>query len=227
MNRNMEKIPSKIMAEYAQTADPPIYYIQPVQIRSGLSYLVGKRLFDLVFACIGIVIFLIPMGVISVCIKLNSPGPFLFCQERLGKNGKPFLMYKFRSMYMDAENTGPRWAAENDGRVTSVGKVIRKFRLDELPQLFNILKGEMSFVGPRPERAFFYREFSSYIKGFEQRLKVVPGLTGLAQVCGGYDLKPEEKIVYDIFYMENRSFFYDLWIIAKTLGTVFNHQGAR
>lgn len=117
-----------------------------------------------------------------------------FKQERLGINGKPFMIYKFRSMRLDAEENGPQWADEQDPRCTHFGQILRRTRLDELPQLYNILRGDMSFVGPRPERAYFYREFEKYIPGFSNRLLVTPGLTGYAQVNGGYSLKPEERL---------------------------------
>lgn len=186
-----------------------------------------KRVFDIVFSILGIIITLIPMLIIAIWICLDSRGPVLYKQERLGKNGKPFIMFKFRSMYTNAEQDGPQWADRIDHRCTRVGRILRKTRLDELPQLLNILKGDMSLVGPRPERAFFYDRFETYIKGFSQRLKVIPGLTGWAQVNGGYDLPPEEKIIYDMEYIENRSFLMDLKCIFMTVRIVFTGKGAR
>ncbi len=137
------------------------------------------------------------------------------------------MMYKFRSMREDAEKDGPQWAERNDDRCTRVGIFLRKTRLDEIPQLLNILHGEMSFVGPRPERAVFYREFEQYIVGFSQRMLVKPGLTGHAQVNGGYDLLPEEKILFDMEYIKQRSFSMDLKCLLKTVMIVFSHEGAR
>ena len=136
-------------------------------------------------------------------------------------------MVKFRSMGINAEENGPQWADKDDDRCTKVGRVLRKFRLDELPQVWNILKGDMSCVGPRPERPCFYEEFETYIHGFRNRLAVKPGLTGLAQVNGGYDLLPEEKIVLDMEYIANRSLLLDLKCLLKTVGLVFTHHGAR
>ena len=136
-------------------------------------------------------------------------------------------MYKFRSMCKDAERDGPRWADADDARCTRFGAFLRRTRLDELPQIWNILKGEMSFVGPRPERACFYRKFEQYIIGFSNRLTVIPGLTGYAQVNGGYDLKPEEKIIYDMVYIERRSVWMDLRCILKTVSVVLRGDGAR
>lgn len=164
---------------------------------------------------------------IAFAICMDSPGNPIFSQVRLGKNQVPFKIYKFRSMRLDAEKDGAQWAANEDPRVTHVGRFLRKSRIDELPQLFNILMGQMSFVGPRPERPEFYDFFDTYIVGFRQRTKVIPGLTGHAQVHGGYDLKPEEKIIYDVEYMKNRSWSMDLYCILNTIVVVFNHKGAR
>lgn len=137
------------------------------------------------------------------------------------------LIYKFRSMRLDAEENGPQWADEQDPRCTHFGQILRRTRLDELPQFYNILRGDMSFVGPRPERAYFYGEFEKYIPGFSNRLMVVPGLTGHAQVNGGYSLKPEEKIIYDMEYIEKRSIWMDLACIGKTIRVVLCGAGAR
>ena len=196
-----------------------------IDTRSG--YDVFKRIVDFVCAALGIVVLALPMLILAVMIRLDSDGPAIFKQERLGKDGKPFTMYKFRSMILDAEVNGPQWAEKDDCRCTNLGAKLRKTRLDELPQLFNILKGDMSIVGPRPERACFYDEFEKYIPHFRQRLMVRPGLTGHAQVNGGYDLKPEEKIVYDMEYIANRNLRMDLQCIWKTVLVVFSHDGAR
>lgn len=190
-------------------------------------YLFLKRAFDIVASLLGIVLLALPMAIIAVCIKLDSPGSVLYKQERLGKDGRVFNVLKFRSMYMNAEKHGAQWASSEDPRTTRIGAFLRKCRLDELPQLYCILVGDMSVIGPRPERPVFYKEFAKYIDGFEQRLMVAPGLTGLAQVRGGYELDPEEKIVYDIEYIENRSVGLDLKILFETVGVIFNHDGAR
>jgi len=199
----------------------------PVIIGGSKAYLLVKRVFDIVVAAFAGVLLLIPMIILAVLIRIDSKGPALFSQERLGENGKPFVMYKFRSMHMDAEIDGPKWAEKNDDRCTKLGKVLRNSRLDELPQLINILKGEMSLVGPRPERAYFYDEFEKYIPNFRDRLLVRPGLTGYAQVNGGYELLPEEKIVYDMEYIANRSLKMDVLCILKTIAVVFSQDGAR
>ncbi len=203
------------------------YVIAPPALQKKRGYSFGKRLFDFLVALVAGLVLLIPMLIVALVIRLDSPGPALFKQERLGRKGKPFIMIKFRSMRLDAEAAGPQWAASDDHRCTKVGRVIRKFRIDELPQLWNILKGDMSIVGPRPERACFYEEFETYIHGFRHRLAVKPGLTGLAQVNGGYDLKPEEKIVYDMEYINGRGIGMDLRCIFKTVKLVFTHEGAR
>ncbi len=186
-----------------------------------------KRAFDIFVGMIAFLIALLPSLLIALCIILDSPGGAIFKQERLGRGGKPFMLYKFRTMVRDAERDGAQWAKKNDERCTRVGRVLRALRLDELPQILNIIKGDMSFVGPRPEREYFYEAFETYIEGFSQRLYVTPGLTGLAQVNGGYDLAPEEKILYDLEYIEKRGLGLDIMILFKTVLVVFGRKGAR
>ena len=204
-----------------------IYVVPDVQVKTKPVYSALKRLFDIVASFVALILTLIPMLVISIMIKRDSPGPALFCQERLGRNGVPFMMYKFRTMRLDAEKDGAAWAERDDPRCTNFGKFLRKTRLDELPQLWNILRGDMSFVGPRPERQCFYDKFEEYIHGFSKRMAVKPGLTGHAQVNGGYDLSPEEKIVYDMDYIKRRSIPMDIECIIKTFEVVFTQKGAR
>lgn len=215
------------METVSQEKNTAIYYIDAVTPKKKPIYQFCKRTLDIAASLLAMAVCLIPMLVIAVLIKLDSDGPALFKQERLGMDGKPFIMYKFRSMYINAEEHGPRWADLDDRRCTRVGRVIRKTRLDELPQLWNILKGDMSLVGPRPERAYFYDQFETYIKGFRNRLAVRPGLTGWAQVNGGYNLRPEEKILFDMEYIEKRSMWMDLKCIFRTVRLVFTHEGAR
>lgn len=186
-----------------------------------------KRSLDIAVSLVAGVVLLIPMILIAVAVRFDSNGPVLFKQERIGKDGKPFTMYKFRSMYTNAEEDGPQWAEKDDWRCTRVGRFLRKTRLDELPQLLNILRGDMSLVGPRPERAYFYDQFETYIHGFRNRLVVRPGLTGWAQVNGGYDLSPEEKIVFDMEYIKNRSMEMDFKCLMMTVRLLFTHEGAR
>jgi len=187
-----------------------------------------KRFFDIVLSLFALIVLLIPMLIIAVIVKLTSPGSVLYKQERLGKDGVSFEIIKFRSMYADAENNGAQWSdGENDERITPFGKFLRRTRMDELPQFAQILTGKMSLVGPRPERECFYEKFETYIHGFSERLKVKPGLTGLAQVSGGYDLRPEEKVVYDIEYIKKRPLWLDLKCILLTVRIIFSHNGAR
>lgn len=202
--------------------------IEKVVLKKKTFYAFVKRFFDFFLSLIGIIICIIPMFIIAIVIRLSSKGPAFYKQKRLGYKGKEFTLLKFRSMRVDAEANGAQWSqGDKDPRITKVGRILRKTRLDELPQLFNILVGQMSIVGPRPERKVFYEQFETYIHGFSQRLLVKPGLTGWAQVNGGYDLKPEEKIIYDIFYMKNRSLWLDIKCIFKTILVVFNHKGAK
>lgn len=182
---------------------------------------VTKRLIDVVVSCLALVIGLPIWIVIAVAIKLDSPGSVTFLQERIGLDGKPFILYKFRSMYEDAEKqTGPVWASRNDPRVTRVGKFLRKTHFDETPQFVNVLKGEMSLVGPRPERQFFVEKLLKEIPLYKRRLKVKPGITGLARVKFEYDENIEDvkiDLQYDLFYIENMSLRLDFQILYKTV----------
>ena len=187
-----------------------------------------KRIGDC-FLALGALIVFSPLFLICyIAVKSEDGGPAIFKQERIGRFGRPFNIYKFRSMKLDAEKYGPAlYAGAKDPRMTKVGRFLRDHHLDELPQLYNILRGDMSLVGPRPERAYFYREFEKYIPGFSNRLMVTPGLTGYAQVNGGYSLKPEEKIIYDMEYIERQSIILDIRCLLKTVHIVFSHEGAR
>lgn len=190
------------------------------------GYDMAKRIMDFIIAFVGLIVLLIPMVIIGIAIMIDSPGNPVYAQVRLGMNEKPFTLYKFRSMRLDAEKDGIQWAETNDPRVTKIGRILRDYRLDELPQLWNIIRGDMSFVGPRPERPEYYDLFDTYIDGFRQRMMVMPGLTGHAQIHGGYDLLPEEKIIYDIEYMKNRSMKFDWKCIIGTIKTVLGREGA-
>lgn len=179
----------------------------------------GKRLFDLVFSVLLLVVLSPAMLISAVAIKLDDGGPVLFKQKRLTEGGKEFYVYKFRSMVMDAEKNGPQLAREDDDRITKVGRVLRKCRLDELPQLLNILRGEMSVVGPRPERPELAEKYKKTMPEFEFRLHVKAGLTGYAQVTGLYDTVPYDKLKMDLMYIENYSILLDLRILLMTLKT--------
>lgn len=205
------------------------YYIDDVgAVHTSPAYALSKRAFDIVFSLFFILLLAVPMGIIALLIKCTSKGSVLYRQERLGLDGVPFDVIKFRSMRMDAERDGIRWSeGKDDPRITPIGRFLRRTRLDELPQLWCILKGEMSVVGPRPERPEYYDRFEQYIHGFSQRLKVKPGLTGLAQVRGGYYLMPQEKILYDMEYIKTRTMWLDIKIVFSTVTVVFTGEGAK
>ena len=185
-----------------------------------------KRTFDILLSLFGIIVFSIPMGIISILIRFASPGgPAVYQQERVGRGEKIFKLYKFRTMIPNAEEeTGPVLAKEDDPRKTPIGKFLRATNLDELPQLFNILKGNMSFVGPRPERPVFVKEFKNMIPKYIERHKIRPGLAGWAQLHGGYHMPAEEKIKYDLYYIENWSLLFDMKIILKYIQIAFTFQ---
>jgi len=171
------------------------------------------------------------MAVTALLIRLESKGPVLFSQARVGESGKEFNIYKFRSMTVDAEEkTGPVWAVSNDERVTRVGRIIRKTRIDELPQLINVMKGNMSFVGPRPERPFFVDQLKEVIPYYEIRAAVKPGITGWAQVRYPYGASTEdalEKLQFEMYYIKNMNIFFDLMIIFSTVKVVLGRIGSR
>lgn len=191
-------------------------------------YELVKRCFDVIFSGLLLLLLAVPMIVIGIAVKVTSPGPALYSQERLGMDGEQIKIYKFRTMVFDSEIDTIRWSYDEDPRVTPLGRILRKYHIDELPQLWDIFRGVLSFVGPRPEREVFYDAFETYIHGFRERLKVKPGLTGLAQVTGGSLMPPEEKIVCDIEYIRNRSFVLDLKLMIRTavvvLGKVFSNE---
>ncbi len=174
---------------------------------------------------------LLPLFIVmSILIKLDSAGPVLYSQERVGKKGRIFRIFKFRTMYIDAERmTGPVLAKKNDPRITKMGRFIRKIRIDEIPQLLNVVIGDMSFIGPRPERPYFVDKYTHEIPMYKKRLHLKPGITGLAQVYAGYDEDLEDvrnKLSYDLTYVENyRSLSLNLSIIFKTIMVVFTGKG--
>ncbi len=192
--------------------------------------LLFKRLIGVFFASLGLFLSLPLIVLVAILIKLDSPGPVLFVQERVGKDGKVFKLYKFRSMRTDAEKDKPKWAGKNDPRVTRVGRIIRKLRIDEIPQMWNVLKGDMSFVGPRPERPYFVERLRQKIPFYDQRHTVQPGITGWAQICYPYGASDEdalEKLKYDLYYIKYMSTMFDLYIIFKTVKIILFGEGAR
>jgi sugar transferase (PEP-CTERM system associated) len=190
-----------------------------------------KRMLDLALSLIGFIVASPLMALTALAIRLDSPGPILYTQERVGENGRVFTVVKFRSMRTDAEQAGrPVWASDKDDRITRVGRFIRLARLDELPQLWNVARGDMSFVGPRPERPFFVEQLSREIPFYLQRHAVKPGVTGWAQVKYQYGSSIEdamEKLRYDLYYIKHMSIFFDLTIVLDTVKVILFGKGAK
>ena len=186
-----------------------------------------KNSIEFIF-CLILLMLAVPICILAcIAIYIELRVNPIYTQKRVGLNGHVFKIYKLRSMYIDAEKDGPKWASENDKRITKVGRIIRKLRIDELPQLVNIIKGDMSIIGPRPERPEFIKEFIKNIPDFNDRLLVKPGITGWAQVNGGYSLTPKEKLEFDKYYIQNRGFKLDILILIKTIIVIFTSNGAR
>jgi sugar transferase (PEP-CTERM system associated) len=188
-----------------------------------------KRLTGIAISVVGLVVTAPVMLVVAALIRLESPGPIFFKQERVGQDGKVFTLFKFRSMRTDAEKDGhPVWAGENDPRVTRVGALIRKTRVDEIPQLWNVLKGDMAIVGPRPERPYFVEKLRHVIPYYDQRHTVKPGITGWAQVRYPYGASVQdavEKLQYDLFYIKHMSLVFDLSILFETIKVIIFGRG--
>jgi lipopolysaccharide/colanic/teichoic acid biosynthesis glycosyltransferase len=166
----------------------------------------------------------------AIAVRLDSPGPILYSQQRVGENGRMFTLYKFRSMRADAENGTPVWAIDNDERVTRIGRFLRTTRLDELPQLWNVMLGDMSFVGPRPERPYFVQQLRTLIPFYQERHSVKPGVTGWAQVKYRYGSTVEdamEKLRYDLYYIKHMSIFFDITIVIDTVKVILVGRGAQ
>jgi lipopolysaccharide/colanic/teichoic acid biosynthesis glycosyltransferase len=193
-------------------------------------YLYVKRGIDLLVSAVGLLLaFPICLGT-ALAIKATSRGPILYSQDRLGKDGRPFRIYKFRSMIADVElkdETGHVLAQEDDPRVTPVGRFLRRHRIDEIPQLFNVLKGDMSLIGPRPAWREFYEANQGKIPFIEQRLAVRPGLTCLSHILGSYSSNAEDRLHYDLLYISTLSFVSDLRILVGTIRIVLSGKGAR
>jgi sugar transferase (PEP-CTERM system associated) len=209
----------------------PSWLIFSAGFRKSRALAAAKRALDVVASSVGLIVALPIMGLVAVAVKLTSPGPALYHQHRVGRYGRLLTVHKFRSMREDAEaESGPVWAAKGgDPRTTAVGRFLRRTRLDELPQLWNVLKGDMSFVGPRPERPEFVAELKKQIPYYNERLVVRPGITGWAQVRYTYGASVEDalqKLQYDLYYIKNLSIPFDLVIIFETLKTVVLRKGA-
>jgi lipopolysaccharide/colanic/teichoic acid biosynthesis glycosyltransferase len=207
------------------------HWYLPVSLNVNVSplYLCWCRAIDIIFGLAATAALLFILPILALLIYVDSPGTIFYSQERLGLRGKPFRIYKFRSMRSDAEHNGRAlWAAENDARVTWMGRLMRAFHLDELPQAFNVLRGEMSLIGPRPEREEFAVRLEKNIPFFRCRLAVKPGLTGWAQVKYHYASTDEDaliKLQYDLYYIKHRSCLLDIFIILMTFAEVFLHRG--
>ena len=190
-----------------------------------------KRVLDIALSLILLIVLSPLLILVAVLVKLDSRGPVIFSQDRVGRSRKKYRVHKFRSMMDNAEKeTGPVWAADDDIRVTRVGRVLRKLRIDEVPQLWNVLKGQMSFVGPRPERDHFIKQLEEAIPYYGVRFSVKPGVTGWAQISYGYGASVEdavEKLNYDLFYIKNMSIYMDLMIVLRTIKIVLFQRGAR
>jgi len=227
--REQESLYEQITGRIAVEALRPSYLIfNEGFIRQPLNEL-GKRLIDVSASLFGLLLTWPLMLLTAIAVRFDSPGPILFSQERVGRDNKPFTLYKFRSMCADAElQSGPVWATADDPRITRVGRFIRRLRLDELPQLFNVLSGDMSMVGPRPERPHFVADLTSRIPYFGQRHIVKPGVTGWAQINYRYGSTFEDavqKLQYDLFYIKNQSLLFDLSILFNTVKIVILRKG--
>ena len=201
-----------------------------VAVSSGPVQALVRRVSDVLLSLVLLAFTLPLMLLAAIAIRLDSPGPVFYRQERAGLQGHPFVLYKFRSMCLDAERSGPTWAAQRDSRVTRVGAFIRSTRIDELPQLLNVLRGEMSFIGPRPERPHFVEQLASVIPAYRKRDQVKPGLTGWAQVNYPYGASVEDarmKLSYDLYYVTHRSLVLDVLILFATVRVILFREGAR
>ena len=225
---NLPEFYENITQKVPLTAINEIWFLENISQEKKQSYETFKRIFDFVFGIILLIMSLPFWPLIAIIIKLGSSGKIFYTQIRVSKNGKSFVMTKFRSMRQDAEKDGPKMATEQDARVTKFGKFLRKSRLDELPQLWNIIKGEMSFVGPRAERPEFHQELKAKIPFYQERYLIKPGLSGWAQIKYGYGSSVAdnfEKVQYDLYYIKNRSFIFDLSVILKTINIVLRGGG--
>ena len=227
LNTHFEKTLGQIRTDYLNAS----WLIFGDGFNQGAWRTAVKRTFDIIAATLLLLLASPVMVITSILIKMESAGPVLYRQERVGLNGRNFSIAKFRSMRTDAEKDGtPRWAAAKDDRVTRVGHVIRRLRVDELPQLFNVLRGEMSLVGPRPERPFFVEQLTQELPFYALRHSVKPGVTGWAQVRYAYGATVEDslqKLQYDLYYVKNHGLFLDLVVLLETVGVVLTGKGAR
>ena len=197
---------------------------KPVELGSRLGYEFAKRIFDIVFSAIFTILGLPFIIICGLLMKLESQGPMFYAQQRVGKNGREFTVYKLRSMPKNAEANGPViTCVDGDSRPGRIGRFIRKSKIDELPQFLNVLRGEMSVIGPRPERPYFVEKFTQVLPNFGERHLVKPGITGLAQIKEKDSFQIKSKLQYDLFYIEHRSFSCDMWILWHTIWFCFHY----
>ncbi|CCV65135.1 Exopolysaccharide biosynthesis polyprenyl glycosylphosphotransferase [Paracholeplasma brassicae] len=208
-----------------QIRDTPVFVSQSLHLSLTQRFI--KRATDIIIAIIGLIISAPILAVVALLIKFSDKGPVFYKQERVTRNNRYFTLIKFRTMIVDAEkHTGAVWQLENDPRVTKIGKLLRATRIDELPQLINVLKGEMSLIGPRPEREIFIQQFVQSIPDFKFRVNVKPGITGLAQVLGKYNSEPVDKLRFDLLYIRNYSFLLDIKILFLTVKAVLDRDAS-
>jgi sugar transferase (PEP-CTERM system associated) len=221
-----ERLTGKIMLEELK----PSWLIFSDGFRARKLTRAAKRVVDVVLSIVGMVLAAPLMALTALAVRLDTPGPVVYAQERVGEHGRTFMVYKFRSMRTDAEVGTPIWARDQDERVTRVGRIIRLTRLDEIPQLWNVLRGDMSFVGPRPERPFFIEQLAEAIPFYRQRHAVKPGVTGWAQVKYRYGASIDdarEKLRYDLYYIKHMSIIFDLTIVFDTIKVILSQKGAQ
>ncbi len=225
---NLSEFYEKLTQKVPLTAINQVWFLENISQHEKRPYEFFKRIFDFVFAFILLIGTLPFWLIIGLIIKNESSGPIFYKQVRISQGGKPFKLTKFRTMIKDAEKKGPKMAKIDDKRVTKFGRFLRKTRLDELPQFWNIIKGEMSFIGPRAERPEFHKELEKHIPFYRERYLIKPGLSGWAQIKYGYSSSVEdnfEKVQHDLYYIKNRSFIFDLSIILKTINIVLKGGG--
>lgn len=216
---------SLINAKLMQLEDTPSLMIPTLGLSAEQAFV--KRIFDITVSFLGLIIVSPVLIIVAILIKLTSKGPALYKQERRTQDNKSFMLLKFRTMRVNAEaDTGPVLSVENDPRVTPIGRILRKTRIDELPQLINVLKGEMSLVGPRPERPFFVKQFINDLPEYSYRFAVKSGITGYAQIFGNYSTSPEDKLRYDLMYIRNYSLLLDIKLILQTFRVLFTPGSA-
>jgi lipopolysaccharide/colanic/teichoic acid biosynthesis glycosyltransferase len=217
----MKKMDKEVIIPFDQTEE---YYIELNGFNRKIAYEVLKRCLDIIFSMVALLILILPMCVIAIAIKCTSEGAVLYTHDRLSKNGKPFKIIKFRTMIDDAEKDCIQWSGKDDPRVTRLGVYLRRYHIDELPQLINVLKGDMSIVGPRPERPYYVNLYNETVPNYNLRHSIKSGITGLSHIYGDYYTSPNNRLVYDLLYIYNFSILLDIKIILKTLVVIIKFK---